>query len=325
MSVRDRVERVVAADHRAQFIASEHPEQVGHSLGEHRGMLHDVHQPEADNGGAAGHQHPDRDVVRRHTPGHAEHGEPTEWGESAQAGIEYWTARHLQNHVDAAAAVGVAEGGREVGYAGIDRDIRAEFDGDGAFLGAGCGRNHASCAPFLRELDGDGADPARPGVHDDRLAGRQMCAGAEQVPGGRTLHERGERVAVVHHVGDGKEVPRVHRDAFGVAAARDHAQQPVAVCAAHHDLAARDEWQGLPGKVRVLGLVGVGVVDASRQNLEHLFAVASYGIGSFADDEFLGTAELGEVDSSHTATLLAERGQPLVESLHSDGGPGRQC
>jgi hypothetical protein len=154
-------------------------------------------------------------------------------------------------------------------------------------------------APALGQLDGDRAHTARARVHDHGLTGLQVRAGAQQVPGRGALHEGRQRGRIGHCIGHFEQHPGVGGRLLGVPAPGQQADQPPPVVGADDDLAARDERQALPAEVRVLGLVGVGVVDARGQDVEHLLAVTGNRVGQFADDQGLGSAELGDLYRAH--------------------------
>jgi len=91
-------------------------------------------------------------------------------------------------------------------------------------------------APPLGELHRDRADPAGRGVHDDALAGLQMGAGLEQVPGGSALDEGREAAPSSTPSGIGtSEWDR--SDALRVPAAADQPEAAPAVRTTYDDLA----------------------------------------------------------------------------------------
>ena len=153
--------------------------------------------------------------------------------------------------------------------------------------------------PPLRQLDGECADPARPGVHNNGFAGLQVRAGAQQVPRGGTLDEGRQRLPVGHRVRDRKHPTRIGGNPLGVPARADEPEQPVPGFVAPDDLAARDHRQRLLGEVGVLGLVRVGIVDARGEDVHDDLAVARLRIGQVAHDESFRAAELGYLDRLH--------------------------
>ena len=123
--------------------------------------------------------------------------------------------------------------------------------------------------PLPGQLDGERPDAARGGVHDDGLAGGQVGAAAQQVPRGGPLQDQGQRDVVRDVVGQREDGAAVGEGLFGVAAPgqgqRDHPTAvEVAAADPSDDLAARDQRELLPGKVGVLGLMGVREVHPGR-------------------------------------------------------------
>ena len=95
-----------------------------------------------------------------------------------------------------------------------------------------------------------------------------------------------------------------------VAAGADEADEPAAGLVAHDRLGAGYQREGLLGEVGILGLVGVGVVDAGREHVEDALAGLRFRIGQVPDDEGLGAAELGDLDGAHEPTVRGETKRP---------------
>jgi hypothetical protein len=74
---------------------------------------------------------------------------------------------------------------------------------------------------------------------------------------------------------------------------------------APHDLATGDERQLARREVGVLGLVGVGVVDADALDVDEDLAGPGHRIGQLDRREHLGSAELGHLHCTHVVFPLA--------------------
>ena len=128
--------------------------------------------------------------------------------------------------------------------------------------------DHAAGAEALGELDRQRADAAGGGVHDHGLALAQLRAGAQQVPRGRALQDERERLRRRHAVGHlpdrapgaRRRARRSRRRPSSATTRRPSGVVPTTSPPGH-------QRQRRLGQVGVLGLVGVGVVDARRAHL----------------------------------------------------------
>ena len=166
-------------------------------LGEHAGTLQHVHQPEADHRLAARHQHAG---VDRATAGC---GRPCRTPRAGRAAPARRGSRRRRGRRSSRARCRRCLPPLASRSAAADRRRASRWRRRRRGRGTSCrfssrrgGRDHPSGAPPLGELDRDSADAAGAGVDDDGLARLQVRGGAQQVPGGRTLHERGQRGAV---------------------------------------------------------------------------------------------------------------------------------
>ena len=250
--------------------------------GEQRRPLHDVHQPEADDRGAAGHQHAGRDRRRRvrdppsRTPpaGPAAPAPPGSGRTPARRSSPGRCRRGCRRWPRAARAV------RSLGpWSRRRRRRRARASArrlaslDAVAMTRPAPHRLASWIAIV-------PDPARAGVHDDRLALGQVRTGAQQVPRRRALDEGGEGGGVGDLVGN-REQRRGSAAtccAYPPPPSRPSSRRPSA--AANDHLAAGNHGQRLLGEVGVLGLVGVGVVDARGEYVEDLLPSTGTGSGS---------------------------------------------
>ena len=144
------------------------------------------------------------------------------------------------------------------------------------------------------------ADAAGRRVHDHRLAGLEVGVLAQQDPGGGALYQHGERRQVVHAVGHGEGHGLVGDRTLGVSAATGQERDdPPAVRRAPDHLAARDERQLGRRLVRVLHLVGVGVVQADPRDVDQHLTGPGRRLGYLDGLQHLGPAELGHLYSTH--------------------------
>ena len=282
-----------------QRAVGEQAQQVGHRLGEQLGTLHDVHQPEADDGLAARHQR------ARHRSASAESATAipnTASRPSGASAARLWSntraAGHLEHDVDPAAAVRLAQRGGQVVDGRVDGGVGTEFAGAARACSALDAVAITRPAPHrLASWIGDGADPAGARVHDHRLAGLQVrrwcAAGARRSHPARAWSAPAASLTP-SGTGNSRRGSAATRSAYPPPPSRPSNRLPSA--ARTHHLAAGDQRQRLLGQVGVLGRVGVGVVDAGGQHVEHLLAVAGLGIGQVAHHERLGSAELGDLD-----------------------------
>lgn len=137
-------------------------------------------------------------------------------------------------------------------------------------------------------------------VHDDGLARLEVRVLAQQHPGGRALDQHGQRGQVVDAVGH-RERGDLGRDGlFGVpATAVEQRDDALAVRRAPDDLATGHERQLRRGEVGVLGLVGVGVVDADALDVDQHLTGPGHRIGQVDGREHLGSTELGHLNCAH--------------------------
>ena len=193
--------------------------------------------------------------------------------ERAQRSVEDASAGHLQHDVDGAALVGLDQGVAQVGrVAGdrprVERDVGTEVAGEVPLLRRGGGRDDAAGAQLAGQLHGEAADAAGSRVHDDRLAGRHPGAGAQQVPRRGALQHERERGGVVDPSGSANVGSRVGQRLLGVPAGGHQRDHPAPVRVDTDHLGARHERERLRREVVVGRLVGVGVVDAGRGDVE---------------------------------------------------------
>ena len=147
--------------------------------------------------------------------------------------------------------------------------------------------------------------PPAADVHDDGLPGRDVRTGAQQVPGRRALQRPGparscrrpRRAARTSWPG-GQRLLRV-------AAAGQQRHHPAAVVEPADHLGARDERQRLAGEVVVVGLVGVGVVDAGRGDSQALRSPVGSGSGRSTSSSTSGPPNSRDLDRAHARTLPA--------------------
>jgi hypothetical protein len=95
----------------------------------------------------------------------------------------------------------------------------------------------------------------------------------------------------------------VGRHPGGVAATSDQSEQATAAGSADHDFAAGDQRQGLPGQIAVLGLMGVRVVHARRDDVIDPFPQARTRIGEFGQFQQFRATEFGQPDATHIVTV----------------------
>jgi Ca-activated chloride channel family protein len=278
------VERVGLSDDGAQRPVREPLQQVIHGCCKHRRALHDVHEPEPDHRLAAREQLAGIDGRRRLPSRLTERDETSERGECREALVEHLAPGHLEDDVDLVTLVRLAQCAGQVVGTRVDGGVSTEVHGQLALLLTRGRRDDPAGSPAASELDGDRADSAGAGVDDDGLLRLEMRRGPQQMPRGRTLYERGQRVPVVDVVGYGEERAQVGRDLLGVAAAGKKADHPLAIRTAHDNLAAGDHGQCLRREVGVLRLMGVGVVHSGGQHVEHLLPFAGDRVGDLADD-----------------------------------------
>src|SRR5262249_29090468 len=81
--------------------------------------------------------------------------------------------------------------------------------------------------------------------------------------------------------------------------------------------------QALLGQVRVLRLVGVGVVDPGPVDVDQYLAGARGRLGYVGEGQHLGTAELGDPDRAHGSALLEHGAADLRDAREAVrlGGP----
>ena len=120
-----------------------------------------------------------------------------------------------------------------------------------------------------RQLHREGSHATRGSVDQDRLAGQQARAAPEYVPGGQSLDEQRQRLAVTHLLRYLDRVGRRDHRGFGVPAAlEDRREHPAAVRSTAHDLGAWDERELRSGPVGAVGAVRIRIVDAGRGDLD---------------------------------------------------------
>ncbi|GMA84954.1 hypothetical protein GCM10025868_02040 [Angustibacter aerolatus] len=152
----------------------------------------------------------------------------------------------------------------------------------------------------LASLHRDRADAPGRRVHDDGLAGREACRRAQQVPGGGALQHQRQRGGVVDGVRQVEDHRGVRGGDLGVpAAAGQQRDDASSVVGAAHDLGAGHQRQGLRREVGVLGLVGVGEVDARAGDGDAHEAVGRRLGQVVVEGQDLGSAELGDLDAAH--------------------------
>src|SRR5207248_350519 len=96
--------------------------------------------------------------------------------------------------------------------------------------------------------------------------------------------------------------PGIDHGPFGVPAAGYQRGEPPAVAGPPDDLATGDQWQLALGQVRVLRLVGVGVVDPGPVDGDQELTGTGYRLGYLGQGQHLGTAELGDLDGTQRIT-----------------------
>ncbi len=150
-------------------------------------------------------------------------------------------------------------------------------------------------------------------MDDHSLAGHQPSGGAQQVPGGQTLGEQGERVGGRDVLRDVHEGALGGQDLLGVAVG-DAGDDASAVRCAPRDLAARHVGQHVGGQVRAVGLVGVREVDACGLDRDQGLSGLRFRGGQFHGLKDLGAAEAVEPDGDHATSIASLRpvAQPLL-------------
>jgi hypothetical protein len=213
--------------------------------------------------------------------------------------VEGPAADHLKYDVGLPAAVGVLDRGLEVGRVAVDGGVGAKLSRELALLVAGRRCDDAAGSPQLGELDGERANAAGAGVHDDRLPGLQVRRGAQDVPRRRALRGERERLPVVDAIGDREDELGARDGALGVSAAVEHCDDARAVLRRPGDLGPGDDRECRRGEVGVLRLVRVGVVDAGGGDVDQDPTVGGRGVVELAQPQHLGPAELRDLDRSH--------------------------
>ena len=87
---------------------------------------------------------------------------------------------------------------------------------------------------------------------------------------------------------------------LGVPTGADQGDHAAAVVGVTDDLTARDQRELRLGEVAVLDLMRVGVVDAGAIDSDQDLAVTGDRLRDVADLQDLGSAELGDLNRSHT-------------------------
>ncbi len=196
--------------------------EEGEHLGQHRvdPVEAGVHQLE----GAVAHPL----VGSRHPLGVAEVGpahldEASAARHQAQRGVDELAGEGVENDVHAPAAGGGQEGALEVGGAGGGQVAGVE---SGRVPLAGAGRAVDLGPEVAGELDGGHADTARGGVHEDALAGAQICQVDQSVVGGEEDHGGGGGLFEGPLLGHPGQHPPVG-DRDRPVAAGEHPEDPV--------------------------------------------------------------------------------------------------
>lgn len=261
-----------------------------------------MNEPEAEHPLASAHELAGIHVRRPPASGLAEVDQSAKGRERGQRVREHLATGHLEDHVHAVAAVGLAQRCGQVVCAGVDCDVGTQAQRQRALVLRRRHADHPAGTEALCQLHRQRAHPARGGVHRHALAPAQLGARAQQVPGSRSLKDQGERVGAADPLGDRPVRAGVHDGAFRIAAPghQRHHASPVAQGA--HNLPAGDHRQGGLGQVGVLGLVGVGVVDPSGAHLHHFGPRRRLGLVYLVQLEHLGSAELLDLDGPHSST-----------------------
>src|ERR1017187_9698964 len=123
----------------------------------------------------------------------------------------------FHHHVDAALAGDLADLGGNVLLVVIDRVVGAEFARFGEFALAAGGGDDAALQE-LGDLYGGGADAAGGREHQDVLAGLELGARHEHVPGGEKHQRGGGGTLEAHVVGDLDGAILRRGEQFGIAA-----------------------------------------------------------------------------------------------------------
>ena len=156
----------------------------------------------------------------------------------------------------------------------------------------------------MAELAAERADTSCGRDHDHRFALGDPADGPVQVPGRQPLDHQRECRVVIQTVGDRRAVPLGHCDVFGVAARladRDDPFPRVFTDTCH--LGARDQRKGVLGDVRVAARVRVGEVDSGTGDADQDFSRCRHRPGDLYLLEYLGAAELTDLDRAHGASL----------------------
>jgi hypothetical protein len=139
-------------------------------------------------------------------------------------------------------------------------------------------------------------------MHDHRLTLAQVCVAAQQQPGGRALHDEGQRGQFVDSLGDVVGPRRGRHRPLRVTTAVDQGHDPPAVPGPSGDLTTGHQRQRARREVGVLRLVGVGVVHPGVGDVDEELSLARFRVRQFDLPQHLGSAELGDLHSTHEMT-----------------------
>src|SRR3954447_9431144 len=179
--------RQLACGDRREEVLDHRPQQVeaGNQVGE----------PESDHRLRAAQQRGGGDLALL-ARGDPEDDHPPQRSEDSHLLVEGLAAAHVEDGVDAVAAVGLADRLPEVLGAGVDGGLGAETLDQLALLRAGGEADHLR-PRALGELHGERAGTAGGGLDDDRLARLDPGAAVDQRHRGQTLQQAARSLVVV--------------------------------------------------------------------------------------------------------------------------------
>ena len=301
------LQRVAAAVERAQPAGRVQVEQLLHRRAQAAGQRRACTSQKPMTAREVAISRPGCDRGRRHPRGHPEGDQPAERGQRAQRRVEHPAAGHLEDDVDRPAVVGLEQGVAQVGrVAGGRTRGRARRRRRGRGPGRASPAEDAVAmtrrAPISR-ASCTARQPTPPAAACTTTVspGAIRRAGAQQVPRRGALQHQGQRGGVVDRVGQRERRRRVGERLLGVPAVGEQRDDPAPVRVAADHLGARDERELLRRQVVVGRLVGVGVVDAGRADVEQQQRAARLGRGQVDELEDLGAPEPLHLDGAHRA------------------------